>query len=91
MIKIEITKADRQLQGRKLNLVQVEDMIYKCLDTNIRIIDTWDEIEAIKRSNSMNNTFYDLHLFSDSFSELEFIYEIKIINNKNLQKNGKSK
>lgn len=76
MIKIKVIEGDESLKGKILNLIQTDDMVYICENTGIRLIDTWQELEEMKKYSTERH-FFDMHLFSDSFKDLQFITEIE--------------
>ena len=82
MIIIKIIKADDiTIKNKILHLVEIKEMIWECSKTKIQIIDTWNEIELIKEWNEKENcfSFYDLHIFYQTETGLNFIQEIEYI------------
>ena len=81
MINIKIVTAHKELEGKTLTLVLIDEMIYKCQTTGIEIIDTCDELSVLKDWSIKYNSkiFYDMHLFCYGENELQFIDEIELI------------
>jgi len=82
-IKIKVIAGNKELQGKILNLVEENENVYRCIDNDIQIIDTWNELTLLNEYYKKTGCklFYDMHLFSTSFGkELKFIDEVEFIN-----------
>ena len=80
-MKLFVIEGDEGIEGKTLNLVYKDEMIYFCIDNNIEIIDTWDEIFSIYfRKDKRVKEFYRMHLFTQDIGEgLHFISSVKLI------------
>jgi len=76
-MKIKITKGHPELKGKILDLVEDSEMVWKCKKTGMKIIDTWDELFTIQDWKDDDREFWDLHLFTDSGTNLKWINAIE--------------
>ncbi|NQU86797.1 MAG: hypothetical protein HQ541_13655 [Mariniphaga sp.] len=92
IIKIKVLKGAPELQDKKLSLVEIDEGLFKCIDSKIEIIDAWGNLELLEEysKDSLDNTFYDMQIFSTSFGdeELKFIEEIKFLGTKSMLEEG---
>lgn len=82
MLKIRIIKADTEILVNKiLHLEKIEDMIWVCSKTRIKVIDTWDELDGLDIfcQKWKIREFKRFHLFAEVDKELHDIYEIRYI------------
>jgi len=81
MVQIKVIKGDQNLMGQTLSLKETSEMIYQCEETGFPLVDTWNEIEAMIKEykKSKARQFYELHLFIQSNTGLQFIDEIEFI------------
>lgn len=78
-----IESTNDQLNDKVLELVQISDMQYGCLKTKLIVIDTYNEIEQIKKEYEFDNgsmIFWDLHLTVQMKKALIFIDKISLLN-----------
>lgn len=93
VIKIKVLEGAMELVGKKLSLIKVGEMQYRCISSKIEIFDDWEELDLIEEysKRSEDNILYDMHLFSTSFDdELKYIDEVKFLGTKTKEINMKS-
>ncbi len=78
-MKLRVLEADAPLEGLVLNLKETSENTYLCSLTGYIFIDSWDELNLIKKSKE--SSFYDMHVITDSIEggNLCWIYEVEKI------------
>ena len=46
-IKIKVITGNKELKGKILNLVEETENVYRCIDNDIQIIDTWNDLTLL--------------------------------------------
>lgn len=82
MVKMKVIKGHEAIQNKVLSLIEVDEMLFRCLDSKVTIVDCWGEISMINSIflNSGCTDFIELNLFIQSDKELLFIDEVEVLN-----------
>lgn len=72
---------DGTLNGTTLQLDKIYEMRYKCRNTGLEIMDTWDELPEIRKGyyDAGNTRFWDMHMFAVTKEGLVFIGEVEVM------------
>lgn len=86
-LKLKILKSDeKRFDNQILEFIKLEDMLWKIKDSELQVIDCWEEFNCIIKWKLIKKhlIFYDLHTFVHENNKLIYIEEVEFLEIKSL-------